>query len=1351
MRQITENNPVFTPIVFVPSDEVTWQSCFYKHNGDIQGNCPGLGMLSKFIGSKYNMKIAPDETGMDRATPDVMVDYNMLLMDQFGVSRLKNQPLVAIGAIKSNGYACNVLPMFMEWVVNCGGFSRDRFYNYQEEKCQERQKCKYAGFYRGKSVTADDEAAGTWWSTDAVCEKCAVNTFKDTARPGLCDPWTKCNAGEHVETTYPPTEVRDRQCIPCPESTFMVENSHTKQACVAWTKCDFFGAGEEEIVAPSATQDRVCAIVILNPDLVCEAGQYRHREAKEPVYKCIPCPEKMDSLPGSISREECSCVPTYWEKNEGVCTPCVQCEKDFYRDPHSTCVGNTDYTCLACPVGAITSGANSVGVDACYCPAHNYNNAERGTSPSCLSCPENSKSVEGSVDQRHCECNNEFFDSDESDGVECTECTTCSPTLNQVRDPTSSCGDRIEGTFGQRDFSCINCENGTHTLDGLVCIPDDVIVYCADGKEANEAGLCACTSPAGCSCTVNDPRVGSNITVHCTASWDYASSSQNFPAYTATLDLRDTNAVLDTDRLARYGLAHLTTLLLTPAVMPQLQVAVQDGVASPQASSSIRDINASNANVLQELPACPETSVSINAKTGSFAGSDEPPKLAISVCTNDSGSCNVCSPGSFSNADGSGCQLCAQGGFFLSYDGAAGSSTHCACELCNNGTYAPEGSTKLRDCAVCPIGTDTSVQAGYRACPCLEGFSRTDRFGACSDCTGLEGIECTADVRLVQPGFWWYFSSAESEESYVSFVNDLQKPVGVLFEYDGEFPTTYRCTRSEACLGGHGGAYLSAENVMAGGNCADGFTGPKCSICEAAYYNWYGSCKVCPEPAKAKAVAVIIIIVMSVALMLALRKNANSVSDVFASENDDDNAGCCGKMDVQRCVPDCIGGMGNGIRFMTALKIIFGHFQVTAAVKTMFSSLSWPQNYQSFISIFQIASTNPVVWILPSCISKNLDTSVYFDFTVTALMPIVAFGCFIVYFAVRRAQGKRTSEVAAISLKNFCLIFFFVYPIIGSTGFQILTPPDELCTSGVPCRHYLRTDYSVDTDLELHTKMKRLSMAAIFIYSFGVPIVLLCYMGSFRETIRNIIDGTATFTKARQAVILGLGFAYDDYKPQFWYWEVCEMMRKLFLTGIIMIIPDPNIQMFYGAGLAIVSLCIHIYCLPYRNPRENLLAALSYAAIVLTIIIGWLLWRIELESRAGLDFATEQSSSRIAGVFLIIILIVVILGIVYLLVPKCNESNKKEDGLLGGKRGTTELKTKEVVAFVNPVYTDASASAAAAASPSATTAPLVLMPVNKVEVEVESGAAETFGGFDDAAAAPAQVEIEGSNNVGVDL
>ena len=63
------------------------------------------------------------------------------------------------------------------------------------------------------------------------------------------------------------------------------------------------------------------------------------------------------------------------------------------------CSGERDYECAPCPANA-TSGANSIGVDACLCQP-NFFDATKFSGVTCEACPLHSTSVEGSVDLRH--------------------------------------------------------------------------------------------------------------------------------------------------------------------------------------------------------------------------------------------------------------------------------------------------------------------------------------------------------------------------------------------------------------------------------------------------------------------------------------------------------------------------------------------------------------------------------------------------------------------------------------------------------------------------------------------------------------------------------------------------------------------------------------------------------------------------------------------------------------------------------------------------------------------------------------------------------------------------------------
>ena len=77
---------------------------------------------------------------------------------------------------------------------------------------------------------------------------------------------------------------------------------------------------------------------------------------------------------------------------------------------------------------------------------------------------------------------------------------------------------------------------------------------------------------------------------------------------------------------------------------------------------------------------------------------------------------------------GDNCKPCPYGAFYQ--DEVA--SIHY--KMCPVGQYVPpdkEPGKSPLDCLTCPKGTNTNASAGFRACSCLPGYSRTYRFGGC--------------------------------------------------------------------------------------------------------------------------------------------------------------------------------------------------------------------------------------------------------------------------------------------------------------------------------------------------------------------------------------------------------------------------------------------------------------------------------------------------------------------------------------------------------------------------------------------------------------------------------------------
>ena len=225
-----------------------------------------------------------------------------------------------------------------------------------------------------------------------------------------------------------------------------------------------------------------------------------------------------------------------------------------------------------------------------------------------------------------------------------------------------------------------------------------------------------------------------------------------------------------------------------------------------------------------------------------------------------------CPTGSYlePNSAASVCRECDRGGFF-------GNVT--ACDSCKHGTYSPKQGAQnpWEDCQVCPLGTDTAVQAGYRACPCLQDFSRHDRFGACTTCLDFAGIECVDGYRKTKPGFriHWTFASPQMLDEYRVFAENLvlsydyQHNVSV---YSGQFPLTYRCPNPDHCLGG----------IESG--CSNGTTGPLCSVCGLGYSELNGNCVTCPESVvQSVLLSVFVILAIAVSGATFFRYNAKAI------------------------------------------------------------------------------------------------------------------------------------------------------------------------------------------------------------------------------------------------------------------------------------------------------------------------------------------------------------------------------------------------------------------------------------------------------------------------------------------
>ena len=81
-----------------------------------------------------------------------------------------------------------------------------------------------------------------------------------------------------------------------------------------------------------------------------------------------------------------------------------------------------------------------------------------------------------------------------------------------------------------------------------------------------------------------------------------------------------------------------------------------------------------------------------------------------------------------------------------------------------------------------------------------------------------------------------------------------------------------------------------------------------------------------------------------------------------------------------------------------------------------------------------------------------------------------------------------------------------------------------------------------------------------------------------------------------------------DYKPEFYYWEMVDCLRKLLLTGVAVVIaPGSLIQLVVSLAVIVVYAIAVTQFQPYRMARDNILALVLYSMLAVTLFIGLLL------------------------------------------------------------------------------------------------------------------------------------------------
>ena len=136
----------------------------------------------------------------------------------------------------------------------------------------------------------------------------------------------------------------------------------------------------------------------------------------------------------------------------------------------------------------------------------------------------------------------------------------------------------------------------------------------------------------------------------------------------------------------------------------------------------------------------------------------------------------------------------------------------------------------------------------------------------------------------------------------------------------------------------------------------------------------------------------------------------------------------------------------------------------------------------------------------------------------------------------------------------------------------------------------LSVDNSVSCLSTEYTLMRLQAMVAIALYGVGVPFSVFLAIKARRHQLNE------------KKTMLMFGFMYSGYKDQFWWWECMSLMRKLFMSLVLVFFSERlYIQLFLGLVVSQMFLLLQLRYKPFTNDLCNIFETMSLFALWFTL------------------------------------------------------------------------------------------------------------------------------------------------------
>ena len=479
----------------------------------------------------------------------------------------------------------------------------------------------------------------------------------------------------------------------------------------------------------------------------------------------------------------------------------------------------------------------------------------------------------------------------------------------------------------------------------------------------------------------------------------------------------------------------------------------------------------------------------------------------------------------------------------------------------------------------------------------------------CVDCPHPVGANCRMtdiewDGVYANPGWW---TSGTKDDTY------------------------YKCPFKTACIGGHYSPRIDLNGtVVKNGTksaCETGFTGVLCAVCTTGYYLLDDQCWRClPSDGGAETLVTLTMTaavgIFLIALLVQLRVRdshyywkevkelAHGIHHRHEHGDQVERKTVKNSKRLQEEEEEAEAVAGTVVDSVTyirqqevgrTLKTFIGFVQVLSVSDSAFK-IPWPSGFLSFLKILVPFNFD---FLSVSGIGCLVEYNFFHSYMGMALLPLGVLSLVLVTYNINLARQKM------IYRDHFTLAMRHTYTnhAIQFTMWSVLLmyPPLSrrmveyfACSAEIDGKYFLVKDFRIECFGVQWSEALVVAIIALLLYPLGIPAYFTYQLYSHRHKLRS------------DRVLARFGFLYEAYRPGAYLWDIFEMLRKLFLTGVIVILyPGEIIQIIIVVLVNLLFLVIILVERPHLPGPGRTLAAVTYTGICLTMLLGLILTSVE--------------------------------------------------------------------------------------------------------------------------------------------